>query len=79
MSDVYSHGVVLLELLSGRKSLDKPWPVREQTLADWAFPLLTQKKKVLSIVDLRLGEDYPVKVVQKTAMLAYHCLNRNRR
>nr|CAB3497020.1 unnamed protein product [Digitaria exilis] len=77
MSDVYSYGVVLLELLTGRKSLDKSRPVREQTLADWAFPLLTQKKKVLSIVDPRLTEDYPVKAVQKTAMLAYHCLNRN--
>ncbi|KAG1334004.1 putative serine/threonine-protein kinase PBL16 [Cocos nucifera] len=77
MSDVYSFGVVLLELLTGRKSLDKSRPVREQTLADWAFALLTQKKKVLNIVDPRLNGDYPVKAVHKAAMLAYHCLNRN--
>ncbi|XP_074572663.1 putative serine/threonine-protein kinase PBL16 [Curcuma longa] len=77
MSDVYSFGVVLLELLTGRKSLDKSRPARQQTLTDWAAPLLTQKKKVLEIVDQRLGGDYPEKAVQKTAMLAYHCLNRN--
>ncbi|KAG6401270.1 hypothetical protein SASPL_138121 [Salvia splendens] len=43
----------------------------------WAIPLLKEKKKVLDIVDARLGGDYPVKGVQKAAMLAYHCLNRN--
>ncbi|KAL5563832.1 hypothetical protein UlMin_033579 [Ulmus minor] len=76
-SDVYSYGVVLLELLTGRKSLDKLRPAREQTLTDWALPLLKEKKKLLNIIDPRLEGDYPVKGVHKAAMLAYHCLNRN--
>ncbi|XP_042017750.1 probable serine/threonine-protein kinase PBL16 [Salvia splendens] len=76
-SDVYSFGVVLLELVTGRKSLDRSRPAREQNLTEWAIPLLKEKKKVLDIVDARLGGDYPVKGVQKAAMLAYHCLNRN--
>lgn len=75
-SDVYSYGIVLLELLTGRKSLDKSRPAREQNLADWALPLLKEKKKLLAIADPRLG-DYPVKGFHKAAMLAYHCLNRN--
>lgn len=76
-SDVYSYGVVLLELITGRKSLDKSRPAREQNLTEWAVPLLKEKKKILNIVDPRLQEDYPIKGFQKAAMLAYHCLNRN--
>ncbi|XP_011089708.1 probable serine/threonine-protein kinase PBL16 [Sesamum indicum] len=76
-SDVYSFGVVLLELLTGRKSLDKSRPAREQNLTDWAIPLLKEKKKLANIVDPRLGGEYPMKGVQKAAMLAFHCLNRN--
>ncbi|KAK6137797.1 hypothetical protein DH2020_028456 [Rehmannia glutinosa] len=76
-SDVYSYGVVLLELLTGRKSLDRSRPAREQNLTEWAIPLLKEKKKLLNIVDPRLEGDYPVKGFQKAAMLAYHCLNRN--
>ncbi|XP_047323721.1 probable serine/threonine-protein kinase PBL16 [Impatiens glandulifera] len=76
-SDVYSYGVVLLELLTGRKSLDKTRSAREQNLTDWALPYLKEKKKLLNIIDPRLGGDYPVKGVHKAAMLAYHCLNRN--
>lgn len=76
-SDVYSYGVVLLELLTGRKSLEKSRPPREQNLTDWALPMLKEKKKLLNLVDPRLEGDYPVKAFQKGAMLAYHCLNRN--
>ncbi|GAB2282836.1 Probable serine/threonine-protein kinase pbl16 [Dionaea muscipula] len=76
-SDVYSFGVVLLELVTGRKSLDKFRPAREQNLVDWALPLLRERKKLVNIIDPRLGGDYPMKAVQKAAMLAYHCLSRN--
>lgn len=77
MSDVYSFGVVLLELLTGRRSLDRSRPMREQTLTDWAYPILAHKKKVLNIVDSKLEGVYPIRAVNKAAMLAYHCLNRN--
>lgn len=77
MSDVYSFGVVLLELITGRKCLDKSRPAKEQRLADWALPLLMQKKNLVGIADPRLDGDYPLKALHKTAMLAYHCLNRN--
>ncbi|GAY57565.1 hypothetical protein CUMW_180430 [Citrus unshiu] len=39
--------------------------------------IMTEKKKLLNIIDPRLEGDYPVKGVHKAAMLAYHCLNHN--
>ncbi|KAL8104274.1 putative serine/threonine-protein kinase PBL16 isoform X2 [Apium graveolens] len=64
-------------IMTGRKSLEKSRPPREQNLTDWALPMLKEKKKLLNLVDPRLEGDYPVKAFQKGAMLAYHCLNRN--
>ncbi|KAL9270415.1 putative serine/threonine-protein kinase PBL16 [Drosera capensis] len=75
-SDVYSFGVFLLELVTGRKSLDKFHSACEQNLLDWALPLLDETKKLINIVGPRLG-DYPIKGVQKAGMLVYHCLNCN--
>eukprot|EP01018_Ginkgo_biloba_P024329 Gb_17612 [translate_table: standard] len=76
-SDVYSFGVVLLELLTGRRSMDKTRPSREYNLAEWARPLLNEKRKLLRILDPRLEGEYSVKGAQKAASLAYHCLSQN--
>lgn len=39
-SDVFSFGVVLLELISGRKPVDSSQPLGEESLVEWARPLL---------------------------------------
>ncbi|KAH7682721.1 Non-specific serine/threonine protein kinase protein [Dioscorea alata] len=41
-SDVYSFGVVLLELITGRKPVDTSQPIGDESLVEWARPLLTQ-------------------------------------
>lgn len=73
-SDVYSYGVVLLEMLSGRRALDKNRPVGEQNLVEWAKPYLNNKNKWFRIMDTRLEGQYSMKSAQKTAMIAYQCL-----
>ncbi|KAF5727571.1 protein kinase 2A chloroplastic-like [Tripterygium wilfordii] len=74
-SDVYSFGVVLLELLSGRPTLDVDRGAAEEALVDWAKPFLFDNKRVLRIMDTRLGGQYSKKAAQAAAALALQCLH----
>ena len=66
-----------MELLTGRKSVDKTRPSKEQNLVDWARPKLNDKRKLLQIIDPRLENQYSVRAVQKACSLAYYCLSQN--
>ncbi|RRT62893.1 hypothetical protein BHE74_00019568, partial [Ensete ventricosum] len=72
-----SFGVVLLELLTGRRSVDKTRPSKEQSLVDWARPKLNDKRKLLQIIDSRLEDQYSTRAAQKACSLAYYCLSHN--
>eukprot|EP00243_Klebsormidium_subtile_P004644 TRINITY_DN18792_c0_g1_i1.p1 TRINITY_DN18792_c0_g1~~TRINITY_DN18792_c0_g1_i1.p1 ORF type:complete len:389 (-),score=81.84 TRINITY_DN18792_c0_g1_i1:478-1644(-) len=71
-SDIYSFGVVLLELLTGRKPVDHKMPRGQQSLVTWATPRLTEDK-VKQIMDPKLNGDYPTKAVAKMAAVAALC------
>ncbi|XP_048610447.1 probable serine/threonine-protein kinase PBL10 isoform X3 [Brassica napus] len=73
-SDVYSYGVVLLEILSGLRVVDKNRPPGEQKLVDWAKPLLANKRKLFKVIDNRLHDQYSMEEVCKVATLALRCL-----
>ncbi|KAK2988044.1 hypothetical protein RJ640_011655, partial [Escallonia rubra] len=74
-SDVYSYGVVLLELLSGKRASDERAGGVDETLVDWAKPFLADSRKVLRIMDTRLGGQYSKKDAQALAVLALQCLH----
>ncbi|CAA0836928.1 Protein kinase superfamily protein [Striga hermonthica] len=76
-SDVYGFVVVLLEMLIGRRAMDKSRPSREHNLIEWARPLLNHTKKLLRILDPRIQGQYSTKVLMKVANLAYQCLSQN--
>lgn len=75
-SDVYSFGVVLLELLSGKRAMgDENAGTAEETLVDWARPFLSDSRRVMRIMDTRLGGQYSKKGAQAAAALALRCLH----
>ncbi|KAL9230423.1 hypothetical protein vseg_005774 [Gypsophila vaccaria] len=76
-SDVYGFGVVLLEMLIGRRALDKSRCSREHNLVEWCRPLLNNNKKLLRILDARIDGQYSVKDMMRVANLGYQCLSQN--
>jgi pto-interacting protein 1 len=72
-SEVFSFGVVLLELLTGRKARDRTQPCAQQDLLSWARPRLATRR-VHKYADPRLGGEYPPKDFAKMADIASRCL-----
>ncbi|GLJ54485.1 hypothetical protein SUGI_1170270 [Cryptomeria japonica] len=55
--DVFGFGVIVLEILSGRRSLDQNRPKQEVDLVAWAWNL-QENEKLIQLVDRRLGVTY---------------------
>ncbi|BAT90555.1 hypothetical protein VIGAN_06181900 [Vigna angularis var. angularis] len=73
-SDVFSFGVVLLELISGRQPIHKSTG-KEESLVIWATPRLQDSRRVIiELVDPQLKGNFPEEEVQVMAYLAKECL-----
>ncbi|XP_071720721.1 probable serine/threonine-protein kinase PBL7 [Rutidosis leptorrhynchoides] len=73
-SDIYSFGVVLLELITGRKAIDNAKPAAEQNLVAWARPLFKDRRKFWQMADPVLAGEYPVRGLYQALAIAAMCV-----
>lgn len=73
-SDVYAFGVVLLELLLGRRPVEKLAPAHCQSIVTWAMPQLTDRSKLPNIVDPVIRDTMDLKHLYQVAAVAVLCV-----
>ncbi|KAK6129484.1 hypothetical protein DH2020_036773 [Rehmannia glutinosa] len=73
-SNVWSFGIVLLELLTGRKNLDSRHTKEERNLVKWSRPFLSDDCRLSLIMDPQLKGRFPPKAARTVADIAQRCL-----
>ncbi|XP_050383201.1 PTI1-like tyrosine-protein kinase At3g15890 [Argentina anserina] len=70
--DVYSFGILLLELASGKKPIEKMSATMKRTISDWALPLACEKK-LDELADPRLNGKYVEDELKRVVFVGLLC------
>lgn len=72
-ADVYSFGVLILEIVSGRSSAKENWGGTEKFLFEWAWELY-QENRLMELVDPELKvEGFPEEEILRYMKVAFFC------
>ncbi|CAI9113973.1 OLC1v1037536C1 [Oldenlandia corymbosa var. corymbosa] len=70
--DVYSFGILLLELASGKKPIEKLNPTTKRTIIDWALPLACERR-FSEIADPKLKGVFVEEELKRVVFVALIC------
>ncbi|XP_039062511.1 probable serine/threonine-protein kinase PBL19 [Hibiscus syriacus] len=76
-SDVWTFGVVLYEIITGRRTVERNRPTSEQKLLEWVKHFPPDSKRFSMIIDPRLQNNYSFSAAQNVGKLAQSCLKKN--
>ncbi|XP_050231358.1 probable serine/threonine-protein kinase PBL7 [Mercurialis annua] len=76
-TDIYSFGVVFLELITGRRAIEEISPNRHRHLIHWALPMMKDRCNYLQLADPKLKGQFSMSVFTKAIEVASTCLNEN--
>ncbi|KAG5224689.1 G-type lectin S-receptor serine/threonine-protein kinase [Salix suchowensis] len=73
-SDIYSYGMVLLELVSGRRNFEVSAETNRKKFSDWAYEEF-EKSNVSAILDQRLtDQDVDMQQVRRAVQVSFWCI-----
>ncbi|KAF3321119.1 serine/threonine-protein kinase PBS1-like protein [Carex littledalei] len=73
-SDIYSFGVLMLELITGRRIYDSNKVREEQNLLSWARPFLNDRRKFYQLADPALQCRFPQRAFHQMVVITSMCL-----
>lgn len=76
-SNVWSFGIVLLELLTGRKNYDSRHPKEERNIVKWSRPFLADDCRLALIIDSRIKARVPQKAARIVTDIVLKCLQKD--